>query len=385
MPPRMHCPDIDTCTSIDLALMQIVAERQNASISLIWVDTFSTTWVMDAYKLLLNADLTLITSLKLNVKQFTWKSINAYDETAFCALVPIPKRLSFLEFMLKPFDWATWLAILSSVITSALLWKFLSKHSNSAFRFIAAIIADFFGQSIELKSDRHLQILLLKMCLIMSFILGNSYQSLIIAFMMTSREGRRIKTFEELFETEIPLIVDHLVKGFFLLDGHKQALRMRVIGMIRVDNFVFRNFSYITRCDTIDFILESKEEFASNMYKLPESMLKSPETFFLRPMSPQQKTIQDFFDKFHESGIRQYWTSRLQSQKLFALGENKKVENDLLIIDDFAGLFYFLFASHVFSTLVLMLELTYRCLKFRSIIKMFENAKNKLHCKNATT
>lgn len=89
-------------------------------------------------------------------------------------------------------------------------------------------------------------------------------------------------------------------------------------------------------------------------------MLKTPESFLLRPLSPIQTTIQGFFDKFHESGIRQYWRSVLpHSQRRFdVVQENELAGSDFLSLDDLLVLFYLLFASHALSTVVFAFEIT---------------------------
>lgn len=109
MPPKLHCLDIENCINIDLILMQIVAERKNASINLKIVDTVALLLSGNVLHELHSADLTVITAVKfmIFVKQYLYKTVNTYDESAYCAVVPIPIRMSFLDFISVPFDLAT--------------------------------------------------------------------------------------------------------------------------------------------------------------------------------------------------------------------------------------------------------------------------------------
>ncbi|CRK93890.1 CLUMA_CG007417, isoform A [Clunio marinus] len=138
-----------------------------------------------------------------------WKKwIYTHDENGYCALIPKPQRLTFLHFILTPFDGLSWTFMITSIVVCSIFWKLLTRsynylRSNSPFFFIFGVIANFLGQSIPFRNSRRIQKLLLQLCVLMTFIMGNAYQSLIIASMSTSRDGRKFNTWQEMFSSNL--------------------------------------------------------------------------------------------------------------------------------------------------------------------------------------
>lgn len=342
--PKINCffNDHKNCWGVDITLMRIVAEQTNASLKLMGVNEHAINWVKHLSKALMDieVDLTLKTSFK-SIKTIRWPFINTFDESAYCAAIPFPPRLNLMDYFLSPFDLTTWAMIVASVTVSSLLWKSLSGRSQSAWRFAMAVAADFIGQEVKLHNATRMQTLLVKLCLLMSFIMGNSYQSLISASMMTSRDGIRMTTFEQLFDSSMPVLVDPVVLEIFHRSGRSISNeKMKVGRTLSTKEFSYRNVSWITRCDTLDYVFENVLTFPLNMYRLPETMMKSFETFYLRPLSPFQDLLQAFFDRFYESGIRQYWTRSMNRRPNSVVLIETDREENMLRFDDIEGIFF---------------------------------------------
>lgn len=187
--PRIRIKN-GTFSGVDLEVLKITASKLNLRLKLVEFD-FEADWLIDLQRKLFTreAHLTLITMASFE-QLSTWRQVYPNDENGYCALAPIPPRLSFLHFLMTPFDAFTWLCLILSTIGSALLWKFMGKtFINSAWVFGFAVIANFFGQSVKVSNSRALQVTLLQLCILMTFIMGNAYQSLIVATMTFSRDG----------------------------------------------------------------------------------------------------------------------------------------------------------------------------------------------------
>lgn len=128
-----------------------------------------------------NADLTLNT-IGLFPGLSYRSMINTYDVAAYCALVPIPPRLSFLRFLLTPFDTSSWMAFSVVVLVAAFLFRFSKKKSetsSSAVLFVFGVISNFLGQAIPLRTTSRMQKIILYFCILVMFIMGNAYLSII--------------------------------------------------------------------------------------------------------------------------------------------------------------------------------------------------------------
>lgn len=204
------------------------------------------------------------TALTLNtailVPSFSYRSmINTYDVVAFCAVVPVPPRLSFLRFLLTPYDTPSWLALGLAVSVSAWIWRFLIKNqgnSNSASHFMFGIFGNFLGQAIPFRTTSRMQTTLLYLCILMTFILGSAYQSIILSLMSKSREGERFTTFEELFQSNMSFDTDQTFKQY--LQGSQSPISMNRFNTdwTRPDDIDTWNVSKkaaILRCDSLEF------------------------------------------------------------------------------------------------------------------------------------
>lgn len=218
---------------IDAAIFTEIVKHQNASMEIAFeVSPNDNRGTLKFYDVLIGrmADLTLNTVLHSLESSMFLKFINTYDEVGFCALIPILPRLTFLHYILTPFDAWSWILLAGSIAICGLMWKLLSRRStgtNSAWYFTFNVVGYFLAQSIPLRRNRRVQIAVLQ-CILMTFIMGNAYQSLIIASMSKSREGIRMNTVDEMFSSDLKFKVSPRLLKIFKDSGEFSSIHDRL-------------------------------------------------------------------------------------------------------------------------------------------------------------
>lgn len=313
-----------------------------------------------------SADLTLNTAF--NVPTLTYRSlVNTYDTVAYCAVVPVPPRLSFLRFLLTPYDPLSWIALWMAVAASSLLWRFSiakSGVSNSTSFFVFGVIANFLGQAIPFKKTNRKQNLLLYLCILATFIMGNAYQSIILSLMSKSREGERFKTFDELLQSSLAFETDVNFKSYLETSQKSVDLGRFNTEWARLENFGMWNKSVnagIFRCDGLEFELNFlvDRQTYDKFYLLPDKQMPMYESFMLSARSPFYPRLQRYYDWLFESGIRQHFDHLLEIKNENLLkSRNLFISNEcyLLNLDDLSGIFLLWFAGNMIGLLIFLLE-----------------------------
>lgn len=389
--------------SVDLEVFKEIAQKQNATLNVtFFYDDQDTEENLSKF---LTAKNDLILNNVVPVYRRRAKSyhkinvINTWDDNGFCALIPIPERLSFLNFIYQIFDEFTWICLITSTFVCGVLWKLLSKNrknSNSALYFMFVIISNFLGQMIPLRSSRRMQLILFQLCVLMTFIMGNAFQSLIISSMSQSRNGTRFKSFEEIFASDMIFRVDpmfqHLIESsddLEKLSGRIEEISERMI----YEKLAKEKRGIILMCDQIEYIYneQSDSKAADYYYMLPDKYHKMFVTFPLTPMNPLLHEIQTNFDYIFESGIRQHWNFIFKRNKTTKINrEYAFVENEeyLLNLTDVHGVLYILLAGIVSGGIILLTEIFWNgCIvRFkRKEIGICTNTQKRRGCKRKKT
>lgn len=378
--PRFKIID-GTYESVDTGVLRIMASKTNASLRIIQIDDLThlqknLTGILSP----IVADLTLVTIIVFKHDPFRGQ-INTFDEIGYCALIPIPPRLTFLQFLLSPYDIFSWACIFTVSVSCAMLWKFMGKTSMSAWNFGFAVAANFVGQSVKLKCSRRMQVTLLQLCILMTFIIGNAYQSLIIATMTSSREGVRFKSFDELLRSNLNFTTDKFFKNRFQLAEERDLVaRIETVDVFRFSSIVATKNAFIAQCDVIHFLFkeQTSHDFAQHFYLLPDQVMKKFEKFLMTFGSPFESLVQKYFVSVFESGIRQNLAERFRRKKLAERQRDLDFlqnETFMLTIDDMYGAFYLLLAGWLFGLLSLVIEilinLSFSCMKLCKKIQPF--------------
>lgn len=372
-PPRMVVVN-GMGRSIDLVFIRTVAKKQNAEVN---AKVMTKSQKRSVSNLLSNegpADIIANTAIHFVSNQYRFiKSVNTYETDGFCAIIPFAENRSFLNSLLDPFDFWTWVLILASLIGCTIVWKLLNKYSrvrsNTASHFIFGYLAYFLGQSIPFRAHRTMQRTILQLTIFMTLILGNAYQSLIIASMTKLKEAKKLKTIGDLINSSS---YNFYVSKEFIYQlnnsEYYQQLSSRIIGHLTNEN---RNFSklssekvaIIEACSSIDFMLENNwfNQYNKNdqprqfYYKLQESFntfyLKIPTnfiTFFEQHFNHQSLRV-------FESGIKQHWKQN-SLQKFTPSNRLNTASAFLLNLNELSLVFYLLLFGLMLSSIVFIVE-----------------------------
>ncbi|CRK88670.1 CLUMA_CG002476, isoform A [Clunio marinus] len=378
---------------IDVWMMQIITlkynSRMNFPISIPWTGYKNISkFIIEMINIRTQKSLDLTLSTIVTLSDLSTKYINTYDENGYCALIPLPPRLTFLHFILTPYDTLSWMFMIGLVIICSILWKLSSRNNqrkDSAFYFFLIQVANFLGQSIPFRNSRRIQLLLLQLCIMMTFIMGNAYQSLIIPSMSRSREGLRIKTFDELIKSNISIAV---TTGFYHILNQSNEFptlieRSKVIpNHIKFTEFGQNRTALVMRCDLIEsaFFHERHGQVTTNLYYiLPDKIMKFYEKFLINSYSPFYEMLQMNYNKLFESGIKQKYENKfnINVKKIMEKREQNFIanENYLLRMQDIYGIFFILLFGYGVSFLTFIFELISRH-KFEQIINKLIGSRN---------
>lgn len=307
-------------------------------------------------------DMTILTVMKMYRVEPNLRQVNTYDEDAYCALVPIPLHVNFLQFALAPFDSMTWLLVFISIISCALLAKLLD--GISICKFFRTVAASFVFQSLRLECRKKWVMTLLQLCFVMTFVLGNVYQSTVIAALSAETQGSRIFTFQELLASGLSVKSDaFFYKNLKEVDA-KSTENLTPIKELDIKEFSSSVSALIGMCDFIEIIYDEQiyVDLTKNFYFLPERILKSCIKFHLSLGTPFYFLLQGFFDLTFEAGIRHYWAAKFKRRKEAKISREKIfVENEphFLNLNELCEIFYILIIGWSFGTLAFVFE----CLK----------------------
>jgi hypothetical protein len=376
--PRLRLDNNGNFQGIDKAILNIIAKHQNASLKSLEFKSMNDSVRKNIFKAYLpqkKADLSLNTMYKsFNLKYRYF--IDTYDQNAQCAIVPIPQPLTFLHYLLTPFDGLSWTFMIVSIVASAIVWHIFYlrlENSNSTLHFVFGVAVNFIGQGIPFRDgiNHKWQTIILQCCVLMMFIMGNAYQSLIISSMSWSREGIRFNTFEELFDSGMNITTDPVFYKTMNNSGEFSHLmnRLQVKHSESEDHLRMSKNALIGRCDYLEFKMKTSQtsDLGSYYYMLPDRMLLLYEKLVMAHPSPYYEKLQTYHNYVFESGIRQYWKFLLEGENVAERKRKEsyiKEEKYLLSMSDLYGLFYILLIGYTASFFCLLIEIFWHdCLK----------------------
>jgi Ligand-gated ion channel len=369
----------------DVFFMEIVTKQQNASFSIENLDLKNQIGKEKLFKNLLsgNVDLSLNTINTLGTDKILEK-INTYDINGYCALIPIPPRESFLKYLLVPYDTASWILMVISLIGLAIVWKVFrnqrdSRGLSSVGRVIFRVIAGFLGQAFSFVTTRWFHLMVMQVFIFMVLILGNAYQSILISLMTVSRNGTRISTVNEMVNGDYNFLSDPFF--FVMLEDHQPDNGI----FKRMDAYTDDDFNYkvkaenktvlILRCDEVhelfftDNNVFEKGNPSDYYYILPEKVHNFYEKIMVSRFSPFTDRLKEFSLRIFESGIKQHWTTLLHklTDEINLQQISIMKEEFLLKMGDFKYVFYIWAIGLSVASIAFVAELL--CYKYRARIR----------------
>ena len=356
----------------DVLFLKVWADKRNATVEIARIsnsEELSMEFSKKTADILLNTDI---------LHTFLFKkrtSINTFDTDGFCAMVPLPEVRTFFDFAFKPFDFWTWMFILISFMCCIICWRILTCKSNveekSSFYYGFWFIANFLGQTIPFREHRTSQKIILQITIVITFVLGTLYQSLIVASLTASSEGLKITTIEEMIESDYSFYVDMTFIGKLSGSEYYQRMSSRIVKYLDMMDFMncknlsSQNIVIIAPCSFISHSFEqipkgSNEQGVHNFYyKLEEQfnchyleLLMPYPSFFLNRLQELSLIVL-------ESGIKKAWTKTnpvTDTQKFMESNISQNADY-FLILSDIAPIFYILGGGLAFSTFVFLLEI----------------------------
>lgn len=305
------------------------------------------------------------------------KFVNTFETDGYCAMLPFGARRSFFSYVLKPFDDWTWILIMTAMTCFVIVWHFLNKYSqvhnpNSAGYLLFAFITFFIGQSVEFRERRMMQKVLIQLMVLMTFVLGNAYQSVLTSLMTESRFGEKITNIQDMIDSGFSFEVDPIFMQMFNASEQYEELRNKTTGTVgRLKDLNFadlaaRKVGLVLTCNTIAMLYHDAEnsfkidkKAIDYYYRMPEKLY----TYYLRfptaAYSPFAERLQDYSLKIHESGVKQHWKTLLSFEDMEAVKQREFDANEdfLLNLQDMAGAFYCLVIGFTAALLTFLLEI----------------------------
>lgn len=370
----------------EVVLMEIVAKKLNASMELKVIPD-GLKWRRNVKLVLRRDKADVILNTGMDIKQLDSKKlkyVKTFDTDGYCALVPHPKIHSHFDFIATPFDLWTWLLTFTSMTFCGILWHFSNKLlpvisplrglSYSSY-FFFGFISNFLGQGFSFRPRGYVQKLILRLTFTLTFVLGNIYESLIIAAITQATHSHKITTINELISGNYSYNACKMFatqfngSRFYHLMSHKishfKALELNY------KKLASENIVLIEPCAKIDALLsslevnESFEESASQFYyKLDEHF----NSYFLE-FPTALETV--FFDRLNEISLRVFESGINHAPSAFTdtkrqikvLNEKNRGENQLLNFDDINPIFKLLSIGLMLSAFVFSVEIFWHHLK----------------------
>jgi hypothetical protein len=371
-----------TLTGHAYKFLKNAAKHQNASIHLKYVKTSNLKHITDTFLESFNkglVDLTLNTVKTVEDVENSIKQVNLFETDGFCILLPYPERRSFFKYFMEPFDLWTWIMIMATITSLVVVWHFLNKttrhpNPNSAGYFLFSFIAFFIGQGAEFRDHRLIQKVLIQLMIMMTFILGNAYQSVLISMMSESRYGSPIMTIQETIDNNFSFYVDPTFMPMFNSSEQYQDLGEKIKGVTqRISLLNYQELSdaktgLILTCSAIDFLYSNtkiksqmKNQAIDFFYRMPERFYTFYKQFSTAPHSFHAERLQEYSLRIHESGVKEHWKTLLSFEGMEAVKARKSNANEeyLLNLKDMAGSFYCLIIGSMISLTVFLLEIIY--------------------------
>ncbi|CAO1357776.1 unnamed protein product [Diamesa tonsa] len=369
---------------VDVNFLEIVCHHQNATFNFTNILNLNDTKIDQKhfYQLLSRNQVHLTLNTAFTTGDTSAEYINTFDVNGFCALVPKPPGLSYMYYILTPFDSLTWIMFIVSIVTCAIIWRIFNLmrngNQNSAGYFVFSIIAHFFSQSIPFRNNRTMQKIILQVCIFMTFILSNAFQSTIISLVSVPRNGTMYNSFNEMFNAnDLHYLVDSIFFKTFQssIENKSFVKKMKVIDK-RLSQMNFQqkaseNTAFILRCDLVDYLIYAKKDhFNQNIddfyYLLPDQINSFYESFLTSFLSPYYNKFQTYNTKVFESGIRQYWkrlnkttNSQIDSHIDSGFMSSQNQEN-LIKLKDLRGVCILLAIGLLTSGFILIIEIFWK-------------------------
>lgn len=356
-----------------LDFLNTVVRHQNATYknSHVWEEIFLESFIHN------KNDFSLNSVAVLDPKAFSkMEFVNTFETDGFCVMLPHAERKSFFSFVLKPFDLWTWIFLMASVIGLVIAWYFLNKHStanpNSAGYFFFALVSFFLGQGLNFREHRLMQKVLIQLMVMMTFILGNAYQSELISLMTESRFGDQLSSVQDIIDSDFTFHTDPTFLKMFESSEINEGSERRFMPLKnQVKDLNFKELAsegvgLILPCSVIDSLymnagdlFDHNKDAIDYYYRLPTQLYSYYLRFPMGPFSPFTERLQEYSLRIFESGIKEHWKTMRNFEDMAEVKQRKIIANEefYMNLQDMMGAFYCLGIGFALSTLAFVVEI----------------------------
>lgn len=385
-PPRVFITGIRVNSKLRFFL-EAIREHQNSNYKFVLLQNSA---YLHDYWVSGKMHLTLNTATIFNAAE---PKLLTYEETGYCALIPHPKRQSYLRLVfIEPFDVQTWMLILTSMTSAVIIWWMFRDFGavGSHWKLAFGIYTMFIGQGAEFsRQKRFVLACLLQLIVFAIFVLSNAYESVITSSMIEPARIKRIDTIDELLASNFELMVAEGfafsikdVQEYKVLKMNVSATRLELKEYIQ--EIIRQHFVFILRCDDaeieLSFRMANGRYFSDLYYILPERISTRFIMLEASFSNPFLHRLQYFMDLSFEAGLPHMWNVLMN--QVFSKRKFIDVDEDqvFLALKDIAPIFFILITGCIFSTFVFLFEIFYQsCWRHVSVKDFSENVRKRVN------
>lgn len=294
------------------------------------------------------------------------EQITNFDSEAYCALIPIQPRKSFLDDILSPYENSVWIVCLASIFFGSCVWTLIRSRSsvftNTTWDFVFNSLALFLLQSPELNHLRFTQKIILPFFVFVMFILGTAYQSQIISLMFSARNETSINNLKTLLSSDMKLAIESTFFSNFDRNAidESRITNFHELSIPDLIGFAENRTVIITRCELALLLQSNNENAMKKFYLMEGSFFNQMHFYYFNKKCHFKNKVIDYNFRYFESGLRTF--SKKFLKQYFRIGKfNDFIDSEdyLLNFEDVWGAFVILFAGLLISLLGFILELMY--------------------------
>lgn len=387
-PPRVYFHNREVKSAM-MTFMTVVAKLQNAVIKLYLLDD-----CFEILKFWKNRWMDLSLNTAISVSDASDPKLLTYEESGFCALIPLPQKKSLTQVIFtEPFDIYTWLCLLLSIVSSAVVWRMFRRHGavDSHWLLIYGILVMFIGQGVDFSRKNRLVLgILLQSVVFMIFVLNSAYDGVITSFMIQPFHESRLETFEELLNSDYEIITSEAFAFIIKQSKDYDSIKSRLSESGRkFDAEFYREIErqekvFIMDCKYgMEYILNkpmpNRRTVADYYYRLPTIIMPYYVRLEASYLNPFIDKFQYYMDLVFQAGLLHIW-------KIYALkdGHIKPHLHDLddtiyIKLEDLYQVFCILLIGCILSCKLFLMEILFqKFLRFLNLAHLGKRLRNRV-------
>uniref|UniRef100_A0A182PHP8 Ionotropic glutamate receptor L-glutamate and glycine-binding domain-containing protein n=1 Tax=Anopheles epiroticus TaxID=199890 RepID=A0A182PHP8_9DIPT len=286
-----------------------------------------------------------------------------------CMVIPEVSRKGLFYFLLIPFSLPVWILCCLLVVLAFLLnWR-LSQHFPNAL--LPTIL---FGDQVSLLRYTVTERRLLTVGSVLLFVFTESYWAKLHSLFMMSLNEPQLRTIEQFLQTDIPLEVVHRDASFYYQDlhGRRELTVSKKDDML--DNVRSGRCALLLPCSNAQLLLHMLLNVKPDVYRVPYYILEQHvqshlDGFSVFQYSPIADQLLHFVGNVQQAGLPIFWRSFYLVQ-LERITKSRFVTQETLHWAEIASLMYVLLLGHTLATMVFVLEVMSRKIRYLSVLFM---------------